>query len=642
MATGIRTTNLEGVSAIDEVLANQTEDGVRKTVRVPVATLATQLAQSDAAIVAKQVKATFAQLDAIKATMDEGDVGLVEFDEDEDLRGSYVKSGGVLVRKGPLPVTVAEQASVEADAARDETVTARNVTTTARDVTIEARNEAVGAAAAAVTGVPTEEYMQVYTTVDPLKKLDLFTGFDGNPAGADWESNTYAQYMTGFDALFASEITAGDVVKTDRGACSDGVKHIFSYQAGEGDLRVLLVTAIHGVERVSAYAAMRWFQAFVKSAHPAMVLLRSQITVTFVPVASPWAWEAYSRVNFNGVDPNRNFEFYWTRFTSADPLRYKGTAAFSEPETSVLKTIVDEGQDCLVSCHNMGNNERPYTMVVKAPSNWVTGKRNLCLSSAEIWRRKNPGSTWLQMEDNPHAENPDEVSWFNLYNTWTKGKFNSGAILLESNSNLEASTSLLMTDDAAHLYCGHIDTFVRHWLAHGQAAPEPLASTYTAMRRGPDAATAMSAGGTQLNNTSAQNLTFDFFGPGGSVSQGYFDLIYPEPGSYLIMADGYFEGGATDTNITAGIETASAPNLSTWGLDNDSLCGFWVPVGNDRAAFHCTSRKTLSTLSSDNRLRVRMRFTATDAGGAKLLRCRVVAIFTPNHTLVPAPVINGL
>lgn len=119
MTEGVRSTHIEQASMVDEVLANVTVDGIARTARMPVAALGTQIAQSAGAIVAKQVKANLAQLDAVKSTMSAGDVGLVMFDPDLSKRGQYALEGGVLIRKADLTETQAEfwagQAKFNAD-----------------------------------------------------------------------------------------------------------------------------------------------------------------------------------------------------------------------------------------------------------------------------------------------------------------------------------------------------------------------------------------------------------------------------------------------------------------------------------------------------------------------------------------------
>lgn len=120
MLEGVRSNNIDPASVIDEVLGNVTQDGIVKTGRIATAALGVQIAQGAGAIVAKQVKSTFEQLDAIKATMAEGDIGLVMFDDDEELRGRYAKEGGVLVWKEALTETQSAAAAALAKQYRDE------------------------------------------------------------------------------------------------------------------------------------------------------------------------------------------------------------------------------------------------------------------------------------------------------------------------------------------------------------------------------------------------------------------------------------------------------------------------------------------------------------------------------------------
>lgn len=62
-----------------------------------------------------------------------------------------------------------------------------------------------------------------------------------------------------------------------------------------------------------------------------------------------------------GVDGNRNFDHYWgTREASADPcaIIYEGPAAFSEPETRVIRDVVMQQLNraaLYISLHSHGN-----------------------------------------------------------------------------------------------------------------------------------------------------------------------------------------------------------------------------------------------------------------------------------------------
>tara|TARA_A100001391_G_scaffold50885_1_gene30941 strand:- start:19241 stop:22234 length:2994 start_codon:yes stop_codon:yes gene_type:complete len=145
---GERTTNLPAISAADEVLVNTQIDGVQRTGRMAVSALGSQIASGAGAITAKVVKSTFADLDAVKGSYQNGDVGLSLFDEDEEVRGQYALEGGEWVRKGDLPETVANAYAQEAKGYRDEALAvAPSTWETLRDQTLEAKSDAEAAAA---------------------------------------------------------------------------------------------------------------------------------------------------------------------------------------------------------------------------------------------------------------------------------------------------------------------------------------------------------------------------------------------------------------------------------------------------------------------------------------------------------------
>lgn len=473
------------------------------------------------------------------------------------------------------------------------------------------------------------------SSVLPLRyeALDIWSGFDGT--GGDWNAATYSAWMAGIDAHFAAEISGGSVVKTDRGACSDGANHIFSYTAGSGTMKVLLLAGQHGEERIGQYAAMRWFEQFVRSTNPLIAGLRRSLQVIWVPTASPSSY-ASARKNSNDVDPNRNYGFYWSRFTPPNTSFNKGSAAFSEPESQVVKTIIDEGAICLVDCHNMGPGEMAETLKISPPSPWALGKRALVYGAARAWQEVY-GGTWSE-SDTVRDGNPTSYSWASYYNLWNKSRWNAASVLIETNADAEGSTSqTIMSAAAAKSYCGFITMFLTAWLAEGQSPPTGYPVTWMGRRVTEAASTSITSGGTLIDTTTETAITFDQFGPtGGSSSRDYLDAIYPCPGMIELYADGYIEGGgttATRIDLRFSVDgTASA----------ESFVSIVVPAtATHRAPFNLSHRISASAVDGVTIPRIRLLAARVSAGDSvKLKRARMFARFTPNTDVSPSPNVN--
>ncbi|AEQ50741.1 hypothetical protein [Pelagibacterium halotolerans] len=114
---GVKTTNILALGAVDEVLGNSKIDGIERTGRVAIDVLRAQIAAGEGNTTASVIKATYPDLEAVKADYEPGDVGQVILDPDIELRGWYRLEGGDWDRKGPLP---ADRSEAEADRAKGE------------------------------------------------------------------------------------------------------------------------------------------------------------------------------------------------------------------------------------------------------------------------------------------------------------------------------------------------------------------------------------------------------------------------------------------------------------------------------------------------------------------------------------------
>ena len=477
--------------------------------------------------------------------------------------------------------------------------------------------------------------------VSPYQALDIWPRMQA-ANGESWDASSYAQWISTLDGKLATAVAQGRVTKTDRGACSDGVNKLYSYAAGTGFAHVLLIAGVHGDERIGMFAAANWFERFVNSIDPTMALLRKTLKVTYVPFVNPSAFGTL-RVNANGVEINRNYDFYWTRYSPPSSEFAKGSSAFSEAESQVIKTIIDKGAVCFIDCHNMGNDAIAQTMQVQAPSSWVIGKRGLCFAAAEIWAQKY-GATWADQDSDPDLANPTGVSWSSYYNLWNKFRYNAASVLFECNGNMGGSTTTLLTATAAKNYCGMITTFILTWLNAGQSAPQSQPMVYYGARLTPADTTAMSSGGTMISDTTQRAITLDTFAPFASGgAKDYLEVVFPSPGVLQIHADGYIEGGGSATRrIDVTVSVAQSSDLTSYAVDSNAYASVLVPAAaTDRQSFALSARTTLTSLTGDNRARIKLLFQGPASGdNVKVRRARLWAEFFPSSRLQRTPPSN--
>jgi hypothetical protein len=149
---------------------------------------------------------------------------------------------------------------------------------------------------------------------------------------------------------------ACEKIKTDDACVSVDGRPIFHYEkfASNADAKKILVfSLIHGDETPAGAVGRYWMER-LESFDP-----RNSWRV--VPVLNPDGVQKKTRTNANNIDLNRNFptkdwdelaKTYWKKQTSANPRRFPGDAAGSEPEVKcALKHIEDFKPDFIVSIH---------------------------------------------------------------------------------------------------------------------------------------------------------------------------------------------------------------------------------------------------------------------------------------------------
>lgn len=120
-----------------------------------------------------------------------------------------------------------------------------------------------------------------------------------------------------------------------------------------GGERILVLGAIHGDEPESGSVARAWMERLTE--------LESRSHWRILPMVNPDGVDRRTRMNQRGVDLNRNFptkdwEYsalnYWRQKKKADPRRFPGPTAASEPETKcVIEHIKDFRPTFIISLH---------------------------------------------------------------------------------------------------------------------------------------------------------------------------------------------------------------------------------------------------------------------------------------------------
>jgi hypothetical protein len=457
-----------------------------------------------------------------------------------------------------------------------------------------------------------------YATAAPWSALDIWDEVNWTTLG------TYAAYIASIDAALAGEIASGDVVKTDRGACSDGSTRVYSYRAGEGTARWVLVAGQHGTEQLGMAAARRWFEAFAQSTDPVMRALRDALQVEFVPAANPAGYRSSRTApGGGGTDPNRNYPFFWAEGAASAAAypssgsQYKGASALSLAETTIIKAIVDEGRTLgVIDCHDQVVTD-PDELIYAGPSSWALGNRELVYQAAEAWHAVYGSGLTSRELLTPGTVLPSLVDWASWYLRWSLGRRNAASVLVEAPGDAGASTTTLTTRTGIQRYAGFITLFLQRWFASGQRAPAAV-KTHWFGRRITDspALTATDQavvwdGGISPNN-------------GPTTTLDYIDAVPHAPGAFYIRFKGYAASATSGDRVDVRIEVNGAV------IDN-TVDSVTINSVDGRVHFESIHREPVTALDGATVYRFRaVARRGAGTGGPVIRRGQLEVEFVPN------------
>lgn len=443
-------------------------------------------------------------------------------------------------------------------------------------------------------------------------------------------TTTYSDWINKVE----SDILTSAVEKIDLGASADGTNHIYAYKAGYGAIRVALISGIHGAEVVGQFAALEFFRNFIGSDDVVFANLRDAITIIYVPTLSPSAWRS-SRKNSNSVDPNRNFPFYWSRYTPESSDYAKGSAALDQPEAVAAKTLIDN-YDCVavVDCHNTEADLLSSDVAYVAPAIAALSRRELVYITKSVFEQNYDTTT--EALQSITSVFPTLTNWSAFYNM-NRARYHCASVTVECNENLDGSSSTALTASAATKYCGFILTWLQ---VFARSIGSPITIPYHswgAIRVAEATGTSIASGGTLIDVTTATPVTFDTFSPQPAPgTRNYIDSILVSPGVLEVKFDGYFESSGTGTQrVDIGISKDGE-------LDNGAHTSVMVPAtAGERVGFSTSIRFAFSSIDGSYIPRIAGTIAkgGTSVQNPKLKRCRMFVRFIPSLEIERTPVI---
>jgi len=448
---------------------------------------------------------------------------------------------------------------------------------------------------------------------------------------------TYAQCIAAIDANLSG---VQGVTKTDRGACANGVDRLFEYRAGTGPINVLIVSGQHGPELKGCWAMMRWFKEFAAPTKGVFAALNQMITVSWVPSGNPGAFRT-GRKNPNDVDLNRNWPFYWSRYTPPNTDNNKGSAALSEPETQALKSIIDaRGVDAVIDCHNYEAGFSTYEILTAPGSIYTRANRRLWVTATQLFNKLFSANSWgfgvtggrLSDAGNLADANPTFANWAQHYIHNTLDRPHGASVLIECSEDLRGSNFYNMTADAVTVYAGYITTWLLTFLGSIGATPALPAHAWQQRRFNEATGTSIVSGGTLLDSAADAVFSWDETEPNaGSVPRSYVDCPVVCAGYLDVVCDGTIESqGTAASRYSIGITLDGGAVINS---RNQS-----VTVGataGDRYPWSVTARIPVTTVDAAYVPRIAMTVNRiSGTGGHTMKRARITVRFVPEDMRV--------
>ena len=156
--------------------------------------------------------------------------------------------------------------------------------------------------------------------------------------------------------------------------------------------KVILTSGHHGYEKAGVYVALTSIEEICNNweASSALEKIRWGVHFIVIPVVCPYGFDNNTRINENGVDPDRNYIVGWDKGsddTTGD--QYRGPSPLSEPSAQYVTAVLEENSDAVYYCsfHNFQNDTIFIWNAAASPSN-VTLANTFSREQTLRWSKK--------------------------------------------------------------------------------------------------------------------------------------------------------------------------------------------------------------------------------------------------------------
>lgn len=137
---------------------------------------------------------------------------------------------------------------------------------------------------------------------------------------------------------------------------------VYKFTPKNYEKTIVITSGVHSTEKIGMFSLFKFMEMVSKdyANHPQLAYIRHKVRIIIAPLVNPWGL-AYGngRTNVNGVNINRNFDYYWSSAGGNGDVAsgdYKGTAPNSEAETQHIVKLLEDYKEANVylDFHNIG------------------------------------------------------------------------------------------------------------------------------------------------------------------------------------------------------------------------------------------------------------------------------------------------
>ena len=199
------------------------------------------------------------------------------------------------------------------------------------------------------------------TSIRPNDDDDAWGNYQAGPS-------LFLGYYDSLMNEFSNYITKENYGKDESGTYDWWV---YKFTPKKYEKTMIITSGVHSSEKIAMFSLLKFLDMLCRdyTHYPQLAYIREKVRIIVAPICNPWGMvNGNGRTNVNGVNINRNFDYYWSSAGGngdVDSGDYKGTAPNSEAETQHIVKLLDTYKEAKVymDFHNIGMTSEDDVLV---------------------------------------------------------------------------------------------------------------------------------------------------------------------------------------------------------------------------------------------------------------------------------------